>query len=131
MKNGKPIKIKGKDIFPKSKKPWDHGYHNGDDYGFGNKQTVKSRTKDRNKSLREQFKAFNESLNPANFSDQNIIIENGNMNKYIDDLKNQVMSDFVKNPTVDIEIPDYNDFKKQWKDEFNQIKERVFDELAQ
>ncbi|KAK8834912.1 hypothetical protein M9Y10_030462 [Tritrichomonas musculus] len=131
MKNGKPIKIKGKDIFPKSKKPWNHGYHNGDDYGFGNKQTVKSRTKDRNKSLREQLKAFNESLNPAHFGDQNIKIENGNMNKYIDDLKNQVMSDFVKNPTVDIEIPDYNDYKKQWKDEFNQIKERVFDELAQ
>lgn len=41
------------------------------------------------------------------------------------------MSNLVKTQTPDIEIPDINDFKRQWKDEFNQIKDKVFDELAQ
>ncbi|KAK8853633.1 hypothetical protein M9Y10_000748 [Tritrichomonas musculus] len=46
MKNGRPIKIKGKDLFPRSKKSsWDFGYHHGDDFdSFGNKQTMKTKT---------------------------------------------------------------------------------------
>lgn len=41
------------------------------------------------------------------------------------------MSDFVKTQTPDIEIPDIKNFKRQWIDEFNQNKDKVFDELAQ
>ena len=134
MKNGRPIKIKGKDIFRQTKKTWSKGFEHDDGDGFGNHQSFKSKVKNRNKSIREQIKAMTQNRNPANFGEKNIQIQNGDVNKYVNDLQNQIMQN-ISNQTYipDIEAPDIDDYVKKtnWKKEFNQIKDKVFDELAQ
>lgn len=131
MKNGRPIKIKGKDLFPRSKKSsWDFGYHHGDDFdSFGNKQTMKSITKNRNKALKNIQNWMSEL---GKMRTSSVSIENGNISKYVDDLRKQTLQEVQNLPTLEVEFPDINDYipKTNWKKEYNKIRDKVFDDLA-